>query len=149
MSSHSIRRAALEKWKQTHGSNATYNNLIGVFKRAGYQGYADTVYKVFGKFIQELFLSVKGLYLVTILSLLTGDPPTSQAVCGARADPQTSPQECQECQECATAASLVATVGDCRMERQKSCESTDDSSDDEMFSTPPTSLPPPDRVSYH
>ena len=87
----------MEKWKQTHGSNATYNNLIGVFKRAGYQGYADTVYKVFGKFIQEIFLSVKGLYLVTILSLLTGDPPTSQAVCGARADPQTSPQKCQEC----------------------------------------------------
>ena len=61
MSSHSIRRAALEKWKQTLGSNATYNNLIGVFKRAGYQGYADTVYKVIGKFFQEIFLSVKGL----------------------------------------------------------------------------------------
>ena len=143
MSSHSIRRAALEKWKQKLGSNATYNNLIGVFKCAGYQGYADTVYKVFGKFFQEIFLSVKGLYLVTILSLPTGDPPTSQAVCGARADPQMLPQEC------ATAASLAATVGDCRMERQKSCESTDDSSDDEMFSTPPTSLPPPDRVSYY
>ena len=40
------RRAALETWKQRLGSNATYSNLIGVFERAGYQGYADTVYKV-------------------------------------------------------------------------------------------------------
>ena len=40
------RRAALEMWKQKLGSAATYSNLIGVFERAGYQGYADTVYKV-------------------------------------------------------------------------------------------------------
>ena len=40
------RRAALEKWKQKFGSTATYSNLIGVFERAGYQGYADTVRKV-------------------------------------------------------------------------------------------------------
>ena len=37
------RRAALEKWKQKLGSKATYGNLIGVFERAGYQGYADSV----------------------------------------------------------------------------------------------------------
>lgn len=46
MSSHSPRRAAIEKWKQNLGSNATYNNLIGVFKRAGYQEFADTVRKL-------------------------------------------------------------------------------------------------------
>ena len=40
------RRAALEMWKQKLGSTATYSNLIGVFERAGYQGYADTVYKL-------------------------------------------------------------------------------------------------------
>ena len=42
------RRAALEKWKQKLGSNATYNNLIGAFERAGYRGYADTVRKICG-----------------------------------------------------------------------------------------------------
>lgn len=36
----------METWKQKLGSNATYGNLIGVFKNAGYQGYADTVYNV-------------------------------------------------------------------------------------------------------
>ena len=41
-----FRRAALEKWKQKLGSSATYNNLIGVFERAGYQGYADAVRKL-------------------------------------------------------------------------------------------------------
>ena len=46
MSSLLSRRAALEKWKQKLGSSATYSNLIGVFERAGYQGYADTVHKV-------------------------------------------------------------------------------------------------------
>ena len=39
-------RAALETWKQRLGSSATYNNLIGVFERAGYQDYADTVRRV-------------------------------------------------------------------------------------------------------
>ena len=42
----SSRRAALEKWKQNLGHNATYNKLIDVFKQAGYQGYADHVYVV-------------------------------------------------------------------------------------------------------
>ena len=40
------RRAALEKWKQKLGSNATYNNLIDVFERAGYQDYADQIRKL-------------------------------------------------------------------------------------------------------
>lgn len=40
------RRAALQKWKQKLGSKATYNNLIHVFRSAGYQEYADTVYKL-------------------------------------------------------------------------------------------------------
>ena len=43
------RRAALEKWKQKLGSTATYSNLIGVFKRAGYQGYAEVVKQVCGE----------------------------------------------------------------------------------------------------
>ena len=37
------RREALEMWKQARGSEATYLNLIGVFERAGYQEYAETV----------------------------------------------------------------------------------------------------------
>lgn len=41
------RRAALEKWKQINGSDATYNNLIKVFKEAGYQAYADFVRNLF------------------------------------------------------------------------------------------------------
>ena len=31
------------------GSNATYSNLVGVFQRAGYQGYADKVYSIIGE----------------------------------------------------------------------------------------------------
>ena len=34
------------KWMEKVGSSATYNNLIGVFERAGYQGYADVVRKL-------------------------------------------------------------------------------------------------------
>ena len=34
-------------WKQAHGPEATYINLIGVFKNAGHKDYADTVYKLF------------------------------------------------------------------------------------------------------
>ena len=37
------RRAALEMWKQKNGDSATYNNLIGVFQRAGHEDYAATV----------------------------------------------------------------------------------------------------------
>ena len=34
-------------WKQAHGPEATYINLIGVFEHAGYRDYADTVRKLF------------------------------------------------------------------------------------------------------
>ena len=43
------RRAALEKWKQRLGSKATYNELIGVFERAGHKDYTDTVRRICGK----------------------------------------------------------------------------------------------------
>ena len=36
----------MEKWKQKLGSNATYNNLIGVFEQAGYQENADAIRKL-------------------------------------------------------------------------------------------------------
>ena len=36
----------MQKWKQTVGSSATYRNLIDVFKRAGYRGYAEIVRKL-------------------------------------------------------------------------------------------------------
>lgn len=36
----------MEKWKQKLGSSATYNNLIDVFERAGYQDYVDAVRKL-------------------------------------------------------------------------------------------------------
>ena len=45
------RRAALETWKHKLGSNATYNNLIGVFETAGYQDCADTVRDIFGMYL--------------------------------------------------------------------------------------------------
>ena len=37
------RRAALEKWKQRLGPDATYMNLITAFEHAGYLSYAKTV----------------------------------------------------------------------------------------------------------
>ena len=37
---------ALEKWKERLGSNATYGNLIDVFERAEYRGYASKVRKI-------------------------------------------------------------------------------------------------------
>ena len=43
---HHPRRAALEKWKQKLGSNATYSNLISRFEDAGYHRYADVIYQV-------------------------------------------------------------------------------------------------------
>ena len=45
-----FRRAALEKWKQKLGSDATYSNLISVFEHAGYQGYAEVVRYVCGEY---------------------------------------------------------------------------------------------------
>ena len=40
------RRAALQIWKQKLGSRATYRELIGVFERAGYRNYVDTIHEV-------------------------------------------------------------------------------------------------------
>ena len=45
----SLRRAALEKWKQYHGSSATYRNLIAAFEEAGHKDFADNVRKIAGK----------------------------------------------------------------------------------------------------
>ena len=45
----SLRRAALEKWKQSQGSSATYRNLIAAFERAGRKDYADTVRTIASK----------------------------------------------------------------------------------------------------
>ena len=42
-----FRREALEQWKQKSGLNATYRNLVDVFKAAGHQEYVETVYKLF------------------------------------------------------------------------------------------------------
>ena len=38
----------MQKWKQTLGDRATYKNLIAAFENAGYQDYADFVYKIIG-----------------------------------------------------------------------------------------------------
>ena len=43
------RRAALEKWKQYKGSDATYKNLIVAFEHAGHRDFADTVRALAGK----------------------------------------------------------------------------------------------------
>ena len=40
------RRAALSRWKQKNGSNATYANLIRVFEIAGYRDMADNVRQI-------------------------------------------------------------------------------------------------------
>ena len=41
-----FRREALEMWKQKHGHRGTYRKLIKVFKEAGFQGYADLVWRI-------------------------------------------------------------------------------------------------------
>ena len=46
----SYRRAALEKWKQYHGSSATYRNLTAAFEQAGHKDFADNVHKIAGEF---------------------------------------------------------------------------------------------------
>ena len=38
-----FRRAALRTWRQRHGSSATYNNLIKVFKQASYNDLALSI----------------------------------------------------------------------------------------------------------
>lgn len=45
----SHRRAALRMWKQTNGDNATYQNLIKVFERAGHRQYATAVRNICGE----------------------------------------------------------------------------------------------------
>ena len=42
----SIRRAALEKWKQKFGCDATYDKLIHVFENAQYKDLADFARKM-------------------------------------------------------------------------------------------------------
>ena len=46
----SLRRAALELWKQRHGSDATYNNLIEVFETTGHRDIADFIKRTAGSF---------------------------------------------------------------------------------------------------
>ena len=41
-----LRRKALRLWQQKLGSDATYNELIRAFNRAGYKQYADNVKKI-------------------------------------------------------------------------------------------------------
>ena len=43
------RRAALEKWKEKLGRNATYGNLMCAFKKANNLSYADKVREVYCK----------------------------------------------------------------------------------------------------
>ena len=45
----SCRQAALGKWKQHLGSDATYRNLMSAFERAGRKDFADTVYAIASK----------------------------------------------------------------------------------------------------
>ena len=106
-----------------------HSNLIGVFERAGYQGYTEVVC---GKYHHH-----------KVKITPTGDTPTNQPVCG---------------QECATAISSDETStgvmdSGCPMEKGRSCDQSHDSSDseNEVFSTPPTSSVPPqhDSKSQH
>ena len=50
----SLRRAALETWKQKLGSRATYNNLIKVFKIAGCENLSHAVRKLAGMISEVL-----------------------------------------------------------------------------------------------
>ena len=45
-------------WKQKYGSNATYNNLIEVFERAGYKDLADSVREMLGPGIYMFIISI-------------------------------------------------------------------------------------------
>ena len=45
----SCRQAALGKWKQNLGSDATYRNLISAFECAGRKDFADAVYAIASK----------------------------------------------------------------------------------------------------
>ena len=101
----------MQKWKQKLGSSATYNNLIGVFERAGYQGYADVVRGVCGN-----------------TSTLTTPPVTQQPIYKAT---QALVQE---------SVMLPIANGD---SPNKSQGLLDESSADELFSTPPTTPIPP------
>jgi hypothetical protein len=59
----SLRRAALELWKQKLGSCATYNSLIEVFERAGYKDFADVVRSTAGN---VLYCKIRPLVLLNL-----------------------------------------------------------------------------------
>ena len=46
---HALRRAALEKWKQKLGDEASYNELIAVFERAGRRAIAKEIREIIKK----------------------------------------------------------------------------------------------------
>ena len=46
ISSLNSRREALNIWKRKLGSSGTYNKLIEIFERAGYESYADSVRRI-------------------------------------------------------------------------------------------------------
>ena len=48
---YSLRRAALEKWKQYSGPSATYRKLIVAFEHAGHRDFASKVYEIVGKYL--------------------------------------------------------------------------------------------------
>ena len=47
----------MQKWKQVNGSAATYRNLIRVFEKVGYKGYAETVCNIISPGEYELLQS--------------------------------------------------------------------------------------------
>ena len=59
-----FRREALQKWKQKLGPDATYNNIIKVFKQAGYETYAE--------FVEDL---VKNVQTDTSRNTINQTPP--------------------------------------------------------------------------
>ena len=83
----------MQKWKQVNGSAATYRNLIGVFEKVGYKGYAETVCNIISPGEYEL-LQLRfnhGNKLCYSLSHAVGPNAASSSPEGAHVGGVTSP----------------------------------------------------------
>ena len=69
----------MENWKQSLGPNATYNKLISVFERAGYQLYANTVGEIVKRTPSELADSSSDDNMSPPMSPTLPDSPMEQS----------------------------------------------------------------------
>ncbi len=88
----SLRRAALELWKQKLGPGATYNRLIEVFRRAGYENLADTVRSTAGNvlyivYVHEYNVMVSEYCVICVHNIGDDDTATNQTTHPSGAHP--------------------------------------------------------------